>query len=54
MDNDIIKWLKQAEVDLKTTKNSFKSEDYYAAAFWCQQAVEKALKYIILVLLPIS
>ena len=48
MVNDIIKWLKQAEADLKTAKHSFKSEDYYAAAFWCQQAVEKALKYVIL------
>ena len=38
------KWFEQAEVDLKTAKNSFKSKDYYASVFWCQQAVEKGLK----------
>ena len=48
MKNDILKWLRQAEADSRTAKHSFESEDYYAAAFWCQQTVEKALKYVIL------
>ncbi len=48
MKNDILKWLKQAEADLRTAKHSFESGDYYAAAFWCQQTVEKALKYVVL------
>src|SRR3989344_6784748 len=34
----------QAKVDLKTAKNSFKSGDYYASVFWCQQSLEKAIK----------
>ena len=45
MENEFIKWLMQSEADLKTAGHSFDAEDYYAAAFWAQQAVEKALKY---------
>ena|SRR3989338_2057930 len=41
-------WIRQAEADLQTANNSFKSGDYYAAVFWCQQVVEKALKAIII------
>ena len=41
-------WLKQAKADLKTARNSLKSKDYYASAFWCQQAVEKCLKAVII------
>ncbi len=41
-------WFKQSKADLKTAKNSFNSKDYYASIFWCQQAVEKALKSHIL------
>ena len=42
-------WLKQSYADLKTAKDCFEDENYYATAFFCQQAVEKALKamYII-------
>jgi len=35
-------WLKQAECDLKSAKNSFNSKDYYVSALLSQQAVEKA------------
>ncbi len=41
-------WFRQSKADLKTAKNSFNSKDYYASIFWCQQAVEKALKSRIL------
>ena len=46
--NNYTKWLNQAEADLKTAKHSFEAADYYAAAFWCQQVVEKTLKYVLL------
>lgn len=45
---EIEKWLKQAEADMQTAKNSFKSKDFYASAFWCQQSVEKILKAFLL------
>ncbi|UCH88117.1 MAG: HEPN domain-containing protein [Thermoplasmata archaeon] len=41
---EILKWLKQARRDLKTAKNNLKNKDYYASAFFSQQAVEKGLK----------
>ena len=41
-------WLKQAKADLKTARNSLKSKDYYASAFWCQQSTEKCLKAVII------
>lgn len=46
MREEIKNWWKQAEADLITAKNSYKSRDYYASIFWCQQSVEKALKAI--------
>jgi len=42
------KWLMQAVRDLETARNSLNSGDYYASAFWAQQAVEKALKALLL------
>ena len=38
----------QAKRDLVTAGNCLNSEDYYACAFFAQQAVEKALKTLIL------
>ena len=37
-------WWIQANRDFKTAENCHESRDYYAAIFFCQQAVEKALK----------
>src|SRR2546422_11336171 len=37
-------WWTQARRDLRTARNCHTSRDYYAAVFFCQQAVEKALK----------
>ena len=48
MREEVLNWLKQAEADLRTAENSFKSKDFYACVFWCQQAAEKAIKSFIL------
>ena len=44
MREEVSNWWEQAKRDLVTAKNSDKSGDYYAAVFFCQQAVEKGLK----------
>jgi HEPN domain-containing protein len=42
------KWLDQAEEDLDGAEFNFHGEKYYIAAFLCQQAVEKALKALLI------
>ncbi|MDI6805978.1 MAG: HEPN domain-containing protein, partial [Candidatus Bathyarchaeia archaeon] len=46
MDNleEGLRWLDQAEADLKTAKDCLKDQNYYASAFFSQQSAEKALK----------
>ena len=39
-----LRWFEQAEADLKTAKDCSAAGNYYASAFFCQQAAEKALK----------
>ena len=39
-----LRWVEQAEADLKTGKDCLKDGNYYASAFFAQQAAEKALK----------
>jgi len=39
-----LRWLEQAEADLKTAKDCSTAGNYYASAFFGQQAAEKALK----------
>lgn len=39
-----LRWLDQAEADIKTAKDCLSTENYYASAFFSQQAAEKALK----------
>ena len=39
-----LNWARQAEADLKTAGDCFQAGNYYASAFFCQQASEKALK----------
>lgn len=39
-----LRWLDQAQADLKTAKDCLKDGNYYASAFFSQQAAEKALK----------
>jgi len=41
------RWFKQADKDLKASKNSLNSEDYEWACFQAQQSAEKALKSIL-------
>ena len=37
-------WLDQAKADIKTAKDCLDDENFYASAFFSQQAAEKALK----------
>lgn len=39
-----MRWLDQAGADLKTAKDCIVDENFYATAFFSQQAAEKALK----------
>jgi HEPN domain-containing protein len=41
-------WLKQAESDLRKARNDLATRDWDSAAFWSQQAAEKALKALLL------
>jgi len=47
MDNNLregLRWLDQAEADLKTAGDCCRDGNYYASAFFSQQAAEKGLK----------
>lgn len=46
MRKETLKWLRQAEEDLKTAEACAKAERLDASAFYSQQAAEKALKAI--------
>jgi len=46
MEKEIEIWIIQAQRDLKSAKNSFKSKDYYISAFLSHQVVEKLLKAV--------
>ena len=46
MRKEVLDWLNAAEDDPETAKILFSQEVYYACAFYCQQASEKALKAI--------
>jgi len=39
-----LRWLEQAEADIKTSRDCLEDRNYYASAFFAQQAAEKALK----------
>ena len=39
-----LRWLDQAEADMKTARDCLEDGNYYASAFFSQQAAEKALK----------
>jgi len=41
-------WFKQAEADLRKALNDIVTRDWDSAAFWSQQAAEKALKALLL------
>lgn len=44
MREEILKWLKRAEEDLNVAKYNHEGKKFYAAAFFCHQTIEKALK----------
>lgn len=47
MDNNLregLRWLEQAEADSKTARDCLEDANYYASAFFSQQAAEKAAK----------
>lgn len=44
MRKEVENWIKQAEADLKTSRDCLTSKNYYAAAFFAEQCAEKALK----------
>ncbi len=39
-----LRWFDQAQADLKTARDCLEDGNYYASAFFAQQAAEKALK----------
>ena len=39
-----LRWLEQAEADLKTARDCLNDSNYYASAFFSQQSAEKGLK----------
>lgn len=39
-----LRWIDQAEADIKTARDCLRDGNYYASAFFAQQAAEKALK----------
>ncbi|MEM3677500.1 MAG: HEPN domain-containing protein [Candidatus Bathyarchaeia archaeon] len=41
-------WMRQAESDLRKAENDLKTYDWDSAAFWSQQAAEKALRALLL------
>lgn len=44
MKEECKKWFKKAKEDLRTAKFNYRGKRYDVVAFFCQQAVEKALK----------
>jgi len=46
---EVERWLLQSAEELDTAKVSFQGKKWFAAAFWCQQATEKALKALFIV-----
>ena len=44
MRDEILRWIDQADEELSVAKISFDNKKYFAAAFWCQQSLEKFLK----------
>lgn len=41
---EVQRWFEQAKEELETAKISYDAQKWFAAAFWTQQAVEKAFK----------
>ncbi len=50
MEKKFLDWLKQANADLKTAKDLLKAKNYYASVNFSQQAAEKGLKAVFILL----
>lgn len=48
MTNEVERWWNQSIEDLETANILYKNKRYEAAAFYCQQSVEKALKALLM------
>ena len=48
MREEVKRWWKQTQNDVKVAKVLVKSKKYGYSSFWCQQAAEKALKTLLL------
>ena len=48
MKEEVKRWMEQAREDYDTAKFNFDGKRYRAAAFFCQQAAQKALKAFLL------
>ncbi|MBI2652787.1 HEPN domain-containing protein [Candidatus Woesearchaeota archaeon] len=48
MKEEVKRWWRMAKDDLDSARSNFKSRKYYVCAFLSQQAVEKALKALLL------
>ena len=48
MKEEVKRWWDYSESDINTAKYLFKGKKYKDASFYCQQAVEKALKALLL------
>lgn len=48
MKEEVKRWWRMAKDDLSSARSNFKNRKYYVCAFLSQQAVEKALKAILL------
>ncbi len=46
-ETDVREWLEYAEADRRSAYNAMRAGDYRDVAFHCQQAVEKALKAVV-------
>ena len=48
MGKEFISWMEKAKKDLKSAENSFKLDDFNWTTFQLQQAIEKALKAVLI------
>lgn len=48
MKEEVKRWLNQAKEEFDTAGINFKAKKYFSAAFWSQQAAEKALKALLI------
>jgi len=48
MKEEVKRWMEMSKDDLESARANFKIKKYYVCAFLCQQAVEKALKALLI------